>query len=200
MVLYIHKFNFCGRTKKTEVSECYHRKHSVKLICSILFVNLCVWVHILNFSSLLKGPFLLTEFVGEGSLPGTSNAAGFLCYGGRGSVVTVLAAKSSQRYRLQCDSLPSLCLLTSQLVERLNRHFARHKDFVCSYSSSLPVHELFSAIGTHFLFREKARKIQVHAPIILHHKYHYIVLSYKCPVFTTFIAVYIYIYIYIFNF
>jgi Bardet-Biedl syndrome 9 protein len=108
-------------------------------------------------------------------MPGTSNAAGFLCYGGRGSVVTVLAAKSSQRYRLQCDSLPSLCLFTSQLVERLNRHCARHKDFVCLYSSSLPIHELFSEIGTHFIFREKARKIQVHfsnyfiSQISLHH-------------------------------
>jgi len=119
-------------------------------------------------------------------MPETSSAAGFLCYGGRGSVVTVLAAKSSQRYRLQCDSLPSLCLFTSQLVERLNRHFARHKDFVCSYSSSLPVHELFSEIGTHFLFREKARKIQVHSPIALHHKYHY---SYTCLLFTTFVSV-----------
>jgi len=122
-------------------------------------------------------------------MPGTSNAAGFLCYGGRGSVVTVLAAKSSQRYRLQCDSLPSLCLFTSQLVDRLNRHFAKHKDFVCSYSSSLPVHELFSEIGTHFLFREKARKIQVHSPIILRHKYRYIILSCMCLVFTTFVSV-----------
>jgi Bardet-Biedl syndrome 9 protein len=94
-------------------------------------------------------------------MSGTSSAAGFQCYGGRGSVVTVLAAKSSQRYRLQCDTLPPLCLLTSQLVERLNRHFSKQKDFGCSYSSSLPVHELFSEIGTHFLFREKARKIQV---------------------------------------
>ena len=122
-------------------------------------------------------------------MSGTGNAVGFLCYGGRGSVVTVLAAKSSQRYRLQCDSLPSLCLFTSQLVERLNRHFARHKDFVCSYSSSLPVHELFSEIGTHFLFREKARKIQVHSPITLHHKYYYIILSYTCLIFTTFVSV-----------
>ena len=144
--------------------------HLKVLICSIFFVKLCVWVLILDFSSLLKAPFLLTEFVDEGSVPGTSNAVGFLCYGGRGSVVTVLAAKSSQRYRLQCDSLPSLFLFTSQLVERLNRHFAKHKDFVCSYSSSLPVHELFSEIGTHFLFREKARKIQVHSPITFCHK------------------------------
>ena len=152
-------------------------------------MELCVWVLILDFSSLLKVPFLLAEFVDEGSMPGTSNAAGFLCYGGRGSVVTVLAAKSSQRYRLQCDSLPSLCLFTSQLVERLNRHFARHKDFVCSYSSSLPLHELFSEIGTHFLFREKARKIQVRSHIISHHKYHYIIINYTCPVFITFLSV-----------
>lgn len=152
-------------------------------------MELCVSVLILDFSSLLNGPFLLTEFVGEGSMPGTSSAAGFLCYGGRGSVVTVLAAKSSHRYRLQCDSLPSLCLFTSQLVERLNRHFARHKDFVCSYSSSLPVHELFSEIGTHFIFREKARKIKVHSPIILHNKYHYIILIYRCLLFITFISV-----------
>lgn len=94
-------------------------------------------------------------------MSGTSNAAGFRCYGGRGSIVTVLAAKSSQRYRLQCDTLTSLCVFTSQLVERLNRHFSKHKDFICSYSSSLPIHELFSEIGTHFLFREKAKKIQV---------------------------------------
>ncbi|XP_023709246.1 protein PTHB1 isoform X3 [Cryptotermes secundus] len=103
---------------------------------------------------------LFPEFVGEGVLSGTSNAAGFQYYGGRGSTVTVLAAKSSQRYRLQCDTLPSLCLLTSQLVQRLNRHFSRHEGFTCSYSSSLPLHELFSEIGTHFFFREKARKIQ----------------------------------------
>ncbi|KAJ9592377.1 hypothetical protein L9F63_015945, partial [Diploptera punctata] len=93
-------------------------------------------------------------------MSGTSTAVGFHCYGSRDSVVTVLAAKSSQRYRLQCDSLPSLCLITSQLVERLNRHFSKQKGFMCSYSSSLPLHELFSEIGTHFLFRENAKKIQ----------------------------------------
>jgi hypothetical protein len=155
----------------------------------IFFLELCVWVLILNLCSLLKVSFLLTEFIGEGSMAGTSNAAGFLCYGGRGSVVTVLAAKSSQRYRLQCDSLPSLCLFTCQLVDRLNRHFAKHKGFVCSYSSSLPIHELFSEIGTHFIFREKARKIQVHSAIILCHKYHYIILSYRYLLFTTFVSV-----------
>ncbi|XP_069672728.1 protein PTHB1 isoform X2 [Periplaneta americana] len=103
---------------------------------------------------------LFPEFVGEGGMSGTCTAAGFHCYGGRGSIVTVLAAKSSQRYRLQCDTLPSLCLLMSQLVERLKKHFSKNKDFKCSYSSSLPLHELFSEIGTHFVFREKARKIQ----------------------------------------
>lgn len=102
-------------------------------------------------------------------MSGTSNAAGFRCYGGGGSTVTVLAAKSSQRYRLQCDTLPSLCLLTSQLVQRLSRHFSKHEDFTCSYSSSLPLHELFSEIGTHFLFRKKARKIQVSTSDIISH-------------------------------
>jgi Bardet-Biedl syndrome 9 protein len=111
----------------------------------------------------LREPLVLAEFVGEGAMSGTSSAAGFHCYGGSGSTVTVLAAKSSQRYRLQCDTLPPLCLLTSQLVERLNRHFSRHEDFTCSYSSSLPLHELFSEIGTHFLLREKAGKVQVSA-------------------------------------
>jgi hypothetical protein len=99
-------------------------------------------------------------------MSGTSSAAGFCCYGGRGSSVTVLAARSSQRYRLQCDTLPPLCLLTAQLVERLSRHFSRQEDFTCSYSSSLPLHELFSEIGTHFLFREKARKIQVSTSLL----------------------------------
>ncbi|PSN52233.1 Protein PTHB1 [Blattella germanica] len=103
---------------------------------------------------------LFPEFVGEGAMSANSTAAGFHCYGGRGSVVTILGAKSSQRYRLQCDSLPSLYLLTSQLVERLHRHFSKQKGFSCSYASSLPLHELFSEIGTHFVFREKARKIQ----------------------------------------
>lgn len=31
---------------------------------------------------------------------------------------------------------------------------------MCTYSSSLPIHELFSVIDAHFVLREKSRKIQ----------------------------------------
>ncbi len=39
-----------------------------------------------------------------------ANAAGFQYYGG--PFVTVLSSKTSQRYRLQSDNLPSLWMLT----------------------------------------------------------------------------------------
>ena len=42
-----------------------------------------------------------------------ANAAGFQYYGG--PIVTVLSSKTSQRYRLQSDNLPSLWMLTRQI-------------------------------------------------------------------------------------
>ncbi|GLH14027.1 Protein PTHB1 [Gryllus bimaculatus] len=96
---------------------------------------------------------LFPEFIGEGTMSGASNSIGFLRCGGESCIVSVFAAKTSQRYRLQSDSFPAMCLLTSQLIERLQKHFAKSKDFTCSFSSAIPFQELFVAIDCHFQCR-----------------------------------------------
>ena len=63
-----------------------------------------------------------------------NNAFGFqLVTGRQTSVVSILVAKSSQRYRLQSDSFPLLCLVVDELQSRLSR---QKQDVNLSYQSN----------------------------------------------------------------
>ncbi|XP_063216483.1 protein PTHB1 isoform X2 [Bacillus rossius redtenbacheri] len=103
---------------------------------------------------------LFPELVTDGSLAGAGTAAGFRPHGRPGAVVSVLAARSSQRYRLQTDALPVACVLTTELERRLAAHFRTVAGFACSYASPLPVHQLLAAVDEHHACRVAVRDLQ----------------------------------------
>uniref|UniRef100_A0A8C0C081 Bardet-Biedl syndrome 9 n=1 Tax=Buteo japonicus TaxID=224669 RepID=A0A8C0C081_9AVES len=79
-----------------------------------------------------------------------------------GSKTTLLASKTSQRYRIQSDQLEDLWLITKELMLRLEEHFKKQncKDFACSFSGSIPLQEYFELIDRHFELRLNAEKFQ----------------------------------------
>ncbi|XP_013408659.2 protein PTHB1-like, partial [Lingula anatina] len=95
-------------------------------------------------------PDLLGENAG-----GPGNALGFQFYGG--VVVTMLASKTSQRYRLQSDVFQAMWIMTNELVKRLEKYFMarRATDFQCSFSGTMPLAEYFDVVDHHFEVRLK---------------------------------------------
>ncbi|NWJ06673.1 PTHB1 protein, partial [Crypturellus undulatus] len=89
-----------------------------------------------------------------------SNALGFQFL--TGSKVTLLASKTSQRYRIQSDQLEDLWLITKELTLRLEEHFKKQncKDFTCTFSGSIPLQEYFELIDRHFELRLNAEKLK----------------------------------------
>ncbi|XP_041374621.1 protein PTHB1-like [Gigantopelta aegis] len=102
-----------------------------------------------NLNELFPG--LLGENAG-----GQGVALGFQFYGG--PVITILASKTSQRYRLQCDYLEAMWLPLRELTLRLNNHFNRAKDFKIFFDGALPIQEYFDLIDNHFEYRLGATK------------------------------------------
>ncbi|CAD7694287.1 unnamed protein product [Nyctereutes procyonoides] len=78
------------------------------------------------------------------------NVMGFRFLGG--SRVTLLASKTSQRYRIQSEQFEDLWLITNELITRLQEYFEKQgiKDFACSFSGSMPLQEYFELIDHHF--------------------------------------------------
>uniref|UniRef100_A0A8B9IZQ2 Bardet-Biedl syndrome 9 n=1 Tax=Amazona collaria TaxID=241587 RepID=A0A8B9IZQ2_9PSIT len=79
-----------------------------------------------------------------------------------GSKATLLASKTSQRYRIQSDQLEDLWLITKELRLRLQEHFKKRncKDFTCAFSGSIPLQEYFELIDRHFELRLNEEKLQ----------------------------------------
>ncbi|NXA33323.1 PTHB1 protein, partial [Eudromia elegans] len=102
---------------------------------------------------------LFPDFADE-SEEDQSNALGFQFL--TGSKVTLLASKTSQRYRIQSDQLEDLWLITKELTLRLEEHFKKQncKDFTCSFSGSIPLQEYFELIDRHFELRLNAGKLK----------------------------------------
>ena len=110
----------------------------------------------------------ISEFVLESTM---ANAAGFQHFCGH--FVTILSSKNSQRYRIQSDNLPSLWLLIQSLENRLHSLFdhlnsntkndsnQNSSPLEFSYSASLPLHEYFTEIETHFHKRNKLNNLMV---------------------------------------
>ncbi|KAM7176735.1 protein PTHB1 isoform 2-T3 [Macrochelys suwanniensis] len=69
-----------------------------------------------------------------------------------GSRITLLASKTSQRYRIQSEQLEDLWLITKELTFRLEEYFKKQnsKDFTCTFSGSVPLQEYFELIDRHF--------------------------------------------------
>ncbi|XP_036102590.1 protein PTHB1 isoform X3 [Molossus molossus] len=88
------------------------------------------------------------------------NVMGFHFLGG--SQVTLLASKTSQRYRIQSEQFEDLWLITNELIIRLQEHFEKQgiKDFACSFSGPLPLQEYFELIDQHFELRVNGEKLE----------------------------------------
>ncbi|GAB5568679.1 protein PTHB1 isoform X6 [Prionailurus iriomotensis] len=88
------------------------------------------------------------------------NVMGFRFLGG--SRVTLLASKTSQRYRIQSEQFEDLWLITNELIIRLQEYFEKQgiKDFACSFSGSMPLQEYFELIDHHFELRINGEKLE----------------------------------------
>ncbi|KAF6301482.1 Bardet-Biedl syndrome 9 [Rhinolophus ferrumequinum] len=88
------------------------------------------------------------------------NVMGFRFLGG--SRVTLLASKTSQRYRIQSEQFEDLWLITNELIIRLREYFEKQgiKDFACSFSGSMPLQEYFELIDHHFELRINGEKLE----------------------------------------
>ncbi|XP_076795835.1 protein PTHB1 isoform X3 [Arvicanthis niloticus] len=80
----------------------------------------------------------------------------------RGSQVTLLASRTSQRYRIQSEQFEDLWLITNELILRLQEHFEKQgtKDFACSFSGCVPLQEYFELIDHHFELRISGKKLE----------------------------------------
>lgn len=79
-------------------------------------------------------------------------------------MVTLIAAKSSTRYRLQSDSYLPLALLMKQLLYRLERSSKsteQQTSLKVTTSSPLPLDNLFSEIGYHLTSRKLVADLKV---------------------------------------
>ncbi|KAL3267708.1 hypothetical protein HHI36_006839 [Cryptolaemus montrouzieri] len=103
---------------------------------------------------------LFSDLMQDNPLEATGNATGFTNVTECGKTVSVLLAKSSQRYRLQSDSLISSNLMVEQIVFRLRKHFQDDDDFSINFSGSLPLAPLVSCVNSHFNARKELVSLQ----------------------------------------
>lgn len=89
----------------------------------------------------------------------SSNVVGFR-FVNSDVVVTVLAAKSSQRYRLQSDHMEAITLVLKELVDRLGRYFYKVPEFNLNYSNALPLQIYFENIERYFYLLRKRKVLQ----------------------------------------
>ncbi|XP_022112018.1 protein PTHB1-like isoform X2 [Acanthaster planci] len=89
---------------------------------------------------------------------GPGQALGFQIIGG--PKVTILASKSSQRYRLQSDVFESMWVVLRSFIDRIQSFQRRGgaKDFQLSYSGIVPLTEYFELIDTHLELRINAER------------------------------------------
>ncbi|XP_060678948.1 protein PTHB1 isoform X5 [Hemiscyllium ocellatum] len=100
---------------------------------------------------------IFPDFLGE-SDDEQINVLGFKFLSG--ATVTLLASKTSSRYRIQSDQFEDLWLITKELIQRLEEYFVREeaKDFRCMFPGPLPLQEYFQLIDRHFELRINAEK------------------------------------------
>lgn len=103
----------------------------------------------------------ISEFIGENGLNQSSNTISLKTIHGAGSVSTILLAKSSQRYRLQSDSMASLCIVLREIVERLRKHYSNEANFKITSGTSLPVQQLLEHVRRHYEKRRSVTQLRV---------------------------------------
>lgn len=78
-----------------------------------------------------------------------SNAVGFK-HLNSSNVVTILLAKSSQRYRIQSDSLNTMPIIIKEIKRRLEHYHFGSKEFSVSFTSTVPHQKLVECTRKHF--------------------------------------------------
>ncbi|XP_062550917.1 protein PTHB1 [Armigeres subalbatus] len=96
---------------------------------------------------------LFPEFISEGS----PHALGLLSLIS-GSKITIVAAKNTNRYRVQSEDLLGIPLIVLSLIERINRRSAKKSNRVY-ISSSPPVEGLLEEIDRHYNLRLQHTRI-----------------------------------------
>lgn len=105
-------------------------------------------------------PELFPDFGLDGNV---TTALGLQYYGG--PEVTILSSRTTNRYRLQSDSLAALWLILSEVTQRLRSYWGHSsrkdgEELELGVASAVPVHELFSEIDAHFMRRKKLHELQ----------------------------------------
>ncbi|XP_068106150.1 protein PTHB1 [Hyperolius riggenbachi] len=79
-----------------------------------------------------------------------------------GQKVTLLASKTSERYRMQSEQFEDLWLITKEFIQRFEEHFQKQgiKDVKCSFSGPIPLQEYFELIDHHFELRMNTEKYE----------------------------------------
>ncbi|XP_075068684.1 protein PTHB1 isoform X2 [Mixophyes fleayi] len=79
-----------------------------------------------------------------------------------GQKVTLLASKTSQRYRIQSEQFEDLWLITKELIQRFEDYFLKQgiKDFTCLFSGPIPLQPYFDLIDLHFELRMNTEKYE----------------------------------------
>lgn len=92
----------------------------------------------------------------------TNNSAAFtIKASASGNLATLLLAKTSERYRIQSDSMLPMNVIIEELVQRLMKHYHKNKDFSVSFSSSLPVAQVLEFVNQHFAARQEVVTLEV---------------------------------------
>ncbi|CAH1104899.1 unnamed protein product [Psylliodes chrysocephalus] len=74
--------------------------------------------------------------------------------------VTILLAKSSERYRIQTSSFTSLSFVIEQLIHRLTKHHSNIDEFKMLFNSSLPSNEVIAYVKNHFTKRREVFELE----------------------------------------
>ncbi|KAF2356403.1 PTHB1 N-terminal domain [Trinorchestia longiramus] len=109
-----------------------------------------------------KSAVNLPELFPEFGLDSSLNSTGVGLQHYAGPLVTVLSSRTTQRYRIQSDSLPGLWVVFREMCRRLESYWSTggrqgqgEEALSLWVSSMLPLNELYTLIDAHFLRRKK---------------------------------------------
>ena len=78
-----------------------------------------------------------------------------------GSIVSLLVSKTTNKYRLQSDSLAALALLVDDLQRRLRLHFSDAGNLQVNLDSPFPIQEIWNMVESHYTVYTELRKEMV---------------------------------------
>jgi hypothetical protein len=78
-----------------------------------------------------------------------------------GTIVSLLVSKTTNKYRLQSDSLAALALLVEGLQRRLRLHFSEAENLQVNLDSPFPIQETWNQVESHYTLYTELRKEMV---------------------------------------